>query len=76
VLLAASLPRRGTGDDTGFARVELTDAATPVLAAPIIAAVSPADQIESTLPDGARIRVDATMDERASRRVRMVPRER
>ena len=50
-----------------FARVELTEAEPPV---------APLGLIEITLPDGARVRVDAKVDERTLRRVLRVLRER
>ena len=50
-----------------FARVELAEAELPV---------APLGLIEITLPDGARIRVDTKVDERALRRVIKVLRDR
>ena len=50
-----------------FARVELAEAEPPV---------APLGLIEITLPDGARVRVDAKVDERTLRRVLKVLRER
>jgi transposase len=46
-----------------FARVELAEVEAPV---------APLGLIEITLPDGARVRVDAKVDERALRRVMKV----
>ena len=51
----------------GFARVELAEAE---------AQTAPLGVIEISLPDGARIRVDAKVDERALRRVIKVLRDR
>jgi transposase len=50
-----------------FARVELVEPEPPV---------APLGLIEITLPDGARVRVDAKVDERTLRRVLRVLRER
>jgi hypothetical protein len=60
----------------GFARVEMTDIPAPLLPAPIIPVVSSPGLIEITLPDGASVRVDAKVDERALRRVLRVLHER
>jgi transposase len=60
----------------GFARVELSDASTPVLGGPIIPGVNSTGRIEIALPGGVSIRVDAKVDERALRRVITVLRER
>ena len=51
----------------GFARVEFAETE---------ASVAPLGLIEITLPDGARVRVDAKVDERTLRRVIKVLRER
>src|SRR5579862_38640 len=51
----------------GFARVEVAEAE---------ASVTPLGLIEITLPDGARVRVDAKVDERTLRRVLKVLRDR
>ena len=51
----------------GFARVELTETGAPV---------APLGLVEITLPDGARVRVDANVDERTLRRVMKVLRDR
>ncbi|MDR3529016.1 MAG: hypothetical protein P4L90_00460 [Rhodopila sp.] len=59
----------------GFARVELTDAATAVVTAPLIPTASSVGLIEITVPNGANVRVDAKVDERALRRVLRVRRE-
>jgi transposase len=59
-----------------FARVELSDAATPVLAGPIMPGAGSSGLIEIALPNGASVRVDAKVDERALRRVLRVLRER
>ena len=59
----------------GFARVELSDAATPVLAGPIMPGAGSSGLIEIALPNGASVRVDAKVDERALRRVLRVLRE-
>jgi transposase len=58
-----------------FARAELADASTSVLATPIIPATSAVGLMEITLPGGASVRVDAKVDERALRRVLRVLRE-
>ncbi len=50
-----------------FARAELAEAEVPI---------APLGLIEITLPDGARVRVDAKVDERTLRRVLRVLRER
>jgi transposase len=60
----------------GFARVELSDASTPVLAGPIMPGAGSSGLIEIALPNGASVRVDAKVDERALRRVLRVLRER
>jgi transposase len=51
----------------GFARVEFAETE---------ASIAPLGLIEITLPDGARVRVDAKVDERTLRRVIKVLRER
>ena len=51
----------------GFARVELAEAEAPT---------APLGVIEISLPDGARVRVDAKVDERTLRRVLKVLRDR
>jgi len=60
---------------SGFARVELAEGPCPVAPLPITSACSPG-LIEIALPDGARVRVDAKVDERSLRRVLRALRER
>jgi hypothetical protein len=57
--------RRLRTDATGFARVELIDVDAPVAAMPIVPAVGSTGLIEITLANGACVRVDAKVDERA-----------
>lgn len=74
--LLYSWRRRLLTDATGFARVELIDVDAPVAAMPIVSAVGSTGLIEITLANGACVRVDAKVDERALRRVLRVLRER
>jgi transposase len=60
----------------GITQVELSDASTPLLAGPIMPGAGSSGLIEIALPNGASVRVDAKMDERAFRRVLRVLRER
>jgi transposase len=74
--LLYSWRRRLLADATGFARVELIDVDAPVAAMPIVPAGGSTGLIEITLANGACVRVDAKVDERALRRVLRVLRER
>lgn len=74
--LLYSWRRRLLTEAMSFARVELMDANAPVTTMSIVPAVGSAGLIEITLADGARVRVDAKVDERALRRVLKVLRER
>ena len=73
--LLYSWRRRLLGVAMGFARVELVTSGAPVATAPMVPLADPFGLIEITLPGGARVRVDAKVDERALRRVLKVLRE-
>jgi transposase len=68
--------RRLLTEAMSFARVELIDTDAPVVTMPIVPAVGSTGLIEITLANGACVRVDAKVDERALRRVLKVLRER
>jgi transposase len=74
--LLYSWRRRLLTGATGFARIELIDVDAPIAAMPIVPAVGSTGLIEITLANGACVRVDAKVDERALRRVLRVLRER
>lgn len=69
LLMAAASP-------PGFARVELAEGISPVAPPPTASSTGSSGLIEIALPDGARVRVDAKVDERSLRRVLRVLRER
>ena len=74
--LLYSWRRRLLGDAVSFARIELRESDAPVAVMPMVPLAGSSGLIEITPPDGASVRVDAKVDERALRRVLKVLRER
>jgi transposase len=67
--------RRLLGVAVSFARIELRGPDAPVAVVPVVPLAGSSGLIEIAPPDGASVRVDARVDERALRRVLKVLRE-